>query len=234
MPQPTSVPDILPVLSRGRHRNPRRGACFMELASFLAGEKWSDHPSCTHPLLAEVARNANDRTSDTGRPLLAPLIPSVIGLVVDDPRADARIALHCALTALPVAAYGRQRALAVAVLACVRQLTALDDPEAAARRAQAWQAIEAVPDAGRWAVTFAARTGLDQQDPSSRHFRRRSAPSIVTLAARSIAEAAVPSHDALLRVMLEGAIAECAALQPREVPYAVDSERWRAALALTR
>jgi hypothetical protein len=57
----TSSPDLLPVLSRGKHRNPRRGACFMELASFLAGERWSDHPSCTHPLLAEVARNVNDR-----------------------------------------------------------------------------------------------------------------------------------------------------------------------------
>src|SRR3954451_19465820 len=35
------VPDMMPVLSRGRHRNPRKGACFMELASFVAGERWS-------------------------------------------------------------------------------------------------------------------------------------------------------------------------------------------------
>ena len=46
------LPDLLPVLSRGKHRNPRKGACFMELASYLAGERWSDHPACTHPLLA--------------------------------------------------------------------------------------------------------------------------------------------------------------------------------------
>ncbi|WP_344829386.1 hypothetical protein [Nonomuraea dietziae] len=44
--------DHMPILSRGRHRNPRKGACFMELASYLAGERWSDHPACTHPLLA--------------------------------------------------------------------------------------------------------------------------------------------------------------------------------------
>jgi hypothetical protein len=50
------LPDMLPVLSRGKHRNPRKGACFMELASYLAGERWSDHPACTHPLLASVAR----------------------------------------------------------------------------------------------------------------------------------------------------------------------------------
>ena len=42
----------VPVLSRGKHRNPRKGACFMEFASYLAGEPWSDHPACTHPLLA--------------------------------------------------------------------------------------------------------------------------------------------------------------------------------------
>jgi hypothetical protein len=37
-------PDLFPILSPGKHRNPRSGACFMELASLLAGERWSDHP----------------------------------------------------------------------------------------------------------------------------------------------------------------------------------------------
>ncbi|MDX6241462.1 MAG: hypothetical protein QOG10_6286, partial [Kribbellaceae bacterium] len=69
----------VPVLSRGKHRNPRKGACFMEFASYLAGEPWSDHPACTHPLLAGVARDVNDCTTDAGRSRLAPLIPSVIG-----------------------------------------------------------------------------------------------------------------------------------------------------------
>ena len=73
-------PGIMPVLSRGKHRNPRRGACFMEFASFLAGERWSDHPACTHPSLAALARLVNDWTSDTNRPRLAHLVPSVIGL----------------------------------------------------------------------------------------------------------------------------------------------------------
>ena len=54
------LPQLLPVLSRGKHRNPRKGACFMELASFLAGERWSDHPACTHPLLAALARHGLD------------------------------------------------------------------------------------------------------------------------------------------------------------------------------
>ena len=69
------TPDLMPVLSRGKHRHPRKGACFMELASYLAGEKWSDHPDCTHPLLAALARDVNDHVSDGARSRLAPLIP---------------------------------------------------------------------------------------------------------------------------------------------------------------
>jgi hypothetical protein len=120
------VPDILPVLSRGKHRNARKGACFMELASYLAGERWSDHPACTHSLLASVARLVNDHTSDEGRPLLAELIPSVIGLTGDDLHIDALIALRCATIALPVAAADRQRVLAVSVLVCETVLAQLD------------------------------------------------------------------------------------------------------------
>ena len=64
MPEPVvSAPEMLPLLSRGRHRNPRKGACFMEMASVLAGERWSDHPKCTHPLRGNLARLVNDHTT---------------------------------------------------------------------------------------------------------------------------------------------------------------------------
>lgn len=230
----TSTPDLLPVLSRGKHRNPRRGACFMELASFLAGERWSDHPACTHALLAEVARNVNDRTSDADRPQLAPLIPSVVGLTTDDVRADARIALHCALVALPVAPQARQRSLAVAVQACLRQAEAHGDGDAGGLRERAERLLEQVPDAARWAAVFAARAGLDEQDSSRQRFRRHSGPGIVNLATRSISEAAVPSQDRLLRTVLAGAIETCRALQPVREPVPVDPQRQREAWALTR
>jgi hypothetical protein len=229
----TSTPDLLPVLSRGKHRNPRRGACFMELASFLAGERWSDHPSCTHPLLAEVARNVNDRTSDAERPLLAPLIPSVVGLTTDDVRADARIALHCALVALPVAPQSRQRSLAVAVQACLRQAEAHADADAGGLRDHADRLLAEAPDAARWAVAFAARAGLDEQDSSRQRFRRHSGPGIVSLATRAVSEAAVPSQDRLLRSALEGAIEVCRALQPAPARLP-DPQRQQEAWALTR
>jgi len=105
-------PELIPILSRGKHRSPRQGACFMELVSFLAGERWSDHPACTHPLLAAVARDVNDYTSNAGRPRLAELIPSVIGLTGEDLHIDARIALVCAQRALPVVAAERQQTMA--------------------------------------------------------------------------------------------------------------------------
>jgi hypothetical protein len=88
------LPDLLPVLLARNAPQPRKGACFMELASYLDGERWSDHPACTHPLLTSVARLVNDHTSDQGRPSLAELIPSVIGLTGDDLHIDALITLR--------------------------------------------------------------------------------------------------------------------------------------------
>src|SRR3954470_8151028 len=117
------APDMMPVLSRGKHRSPKKGACFMELSSFLAGEPWSDHPSCTHPLLASLARDVNDHVGDTARSRLAPLIPTVIGLDGNgDPRVEPWIAREAALAALPVTAQERQGVAAVGLLRCERVL----------------------------------------------------------------------------------------------------------------
>ena len=117
----------------------------MEMASYLAGERWSDHPRCTHPLLASVARLVNDRTSDSNRWRLVGLIPSVIGLTTKDPRADVRIALRCATAALPIASGERQNALAVSVLAADRTLATLEGRPTDRLSAASAQAMETVP-----------------------------------------------------------------------------------------
>src|SRR4029453_10309206 len=109
-------PDLFPILSPGKHRNPRAGACFMELASLLAGERWSDHPACTHPLLAALARHLNAHPPDTGRQRLTPLVPSVIGLTGANLHIDARIALRSATMALPVVGADRKRVMAASGL----------------------------------------------------------------------------------------------------------------------
>ncbi|HEY4792359.1 MAG TPA: hypothetical protein VIJ05_13715, partial [Actinomycetes bacterium] len=170
-------PELLPILSRGKHRNPRKGACFMEFASLLAGEPWSDHPACTHPLLAAVARHVNDYTSDAGRARLAELIPSVIGLTGEDLHIDARIALGSARLALPVVAAERQGVLAVAVLSCERVLAELDGRPVGDLEDQSRSALAQVPHAARWADRFigAGPTRVF----SAKRFRQQAAPTIV-------------------------------------------------------
>ena len=156
-------PELIPILSRGKHRSPRQGACFMELVSFLAGERWSDHPACTHPLLAAVARDVNDYTSNAGRPRLAELIPSVIGLTGEDLHIDARIALVCAQRALPVVAAERQQTMAVSVLACERVLAALDGRPEAGSRSRAGR---------RWRKLRTRRSGRAASPATTRSRRR--------------------------------------------------------------
>jgi hypothetical protein len=223
-------PELMPVLSRGKHRNPRKGACFMELASFLAGERWSDHPSCTHPLLAAVARDVNDHTSDAGRHRLASLIPSVIGLTSDDPHVDARIALHCAITALPVVSAERQRVMAVAVLACDQVLADLDGRPAGKLAAQSRTALAQVPDAARWAERFTGGLSVSVQT-----FRRHAAPNIVATAVRGVAQACVSEPDEMLHDLLVGAIEVCAAWVHRDAAAGpgIEATAWAAACQLT-
>jgi hypothetical protein len=48
------------VLGKGRHDSPDRGACVMELASMLAGERFSDHPDSVCPVIAGFLRGYND------------------------------------------------------------------------------------------------------------------------------------------------------------------------------
>jgi hypothetical protein len=178
----------------------------MELASYLAGERWSDHPACTHPLLAAVARDVNDYTSDAGRGRLAVLIPSVIGLTGDDLHLDARIALDCARMALPVVAAGRQQVMAVSVLACERVLAALDGRPAGWLEEPSRLALAQVPHAAQWACGFTRDSPIPAEA-----FRRRCAPDMVHAAVEGIALACVPEPDELLRDLLAGAIGVCAA-----------------------
>jgi len=221
---------MLPILSRGKHRNPRKGACFMELASFLAGERWSDHPACTHPLLATVARLVNDYTSDAERYRLAELIPSVIGLTSDDLRVDARITLRCATTALPVVAAGRQRVMAVSVLVCDRVLADLGGRSAGALEEQSRQALAKAPHAAQWAEHFVRGIPI-----SMKAFRRYAAPSTVSDAVEGIAQACVPERDAMLRDLLRSVIDDCSATIARaDAPLtAFDSTEWAAACRIT-
>jgi hypothetical protein len=216
------TPDLMPVLSRGKHRTARKGACFMELASFLAGERWSDHPSCTHPLVASVARMVNDSTSDDARQQLAGLIPSVIGTGRDDPRWDARIARRAALTALPIASAERQRVLAVGILGCERALAELEKRPLDDVSTESQDALADVPDAHRWAVRFS-----HEQHVPLKRFLGSAAPAIVRIAVIAIANTWIVDRDTALRDLLERVIAEVDGLAADDASDAVPDRQRR-------
>src|SRR3954451_11138101 len=117
--QMTFVPEFMPMLSPGKHRSPRSGGCFMEIASFLAGDRWSDHPKCVDPALAELCRCVNDVMPDSARSRLSLMIPSVIGTGGRNGADRVRIAAHvvreCTLVGLPLVNV-KTRPLACALL----------------------------------------------------------------------------------------------------------------------
>src|SRR6478735_9580425 len=123
------IPDGLPVLARGKHRTPRSGACFMEMASVLAGEKWSDQPQCTHPLLAGLARLVNDSISDAGRRGLVEHIPSVVGVRGGGLGWEVSLVAAVAVEAILDVPEERQRALAGGLLRCEELAVALGPDE---------------------------------------------------------------------------------------------------------
>lgn len=168
----------------------------MELASYLAGEKWSDAPACTDPTLAALARMVNDATSDQARPLLAPHVPAVIGMRDLPDTFAGDLALLCAAHALPVCAVMHQHALSVGVLRL------LSHPEASASqelRSRAGAALAQVPDAERWARGLITRVGRPRR-------WRSPAVAVVEVSAQGLGTACVPDTDQRLRALLVEAI----------------------------
>jgi hypothetical protein len=66
-------------LARGSHEGPEDGACVMELASYLAGEEWSDEPECVSPVIGSFLRMWNDDLDDAARQALEPYAARVLG-----------------------------------------------------------------------------------------------------------------------------------------------------------
>jgi len=190
----------MPQLSRGRHRSPKTGACFMEFASYLAGEPWSDAPQCTDPMLAHLARSVNDQLSDARRGELAPDIPRVVGLRGDHRVLAPVVALRAAATALPVVAAGRQQALAVALLSLPRLVP---DDVAPGLRVDIDAALASAPHATAWAEKHVRTQPIRERD-----LRRGASAVAVQLATSGILEACVDDPESLLVGLLREAISD--------------------------
>ena len=66
-------------IRRGKHASPDRGACVVELASMLSGERFSDHPPTVCPVIAGFLRGYNDLMPEQDLPELYPIAARVVG-----------------------------------------------------------------------------------------------------------------------------------------------------------
>ena len=197
------IPDSLPLLSPGRHRRRRHGVCLMEFTSIVAGEAFSDHPRCTDPALAAVARAVNDYSSDRARQRLAVLAADLSAARRVDPGTGYAVARRCLLSALPYADAGRRRVLAVGLLGLDR---------AARDLSRGWRPDFVDVDTELGLMPYdgdlvAAAAFLAAQRVRPADYVRRGLPLAIETAVATIAERA-PAADDLLRGLLTDCLAD--------------------------
>jgi hypothetical protein len=66
-------------LGVGKHNDPSEGVCVMELASMIAGERFTDHPRSVCPVIAAFLRTYNDAVDDPRRQDLYRLAALAVG-----------------------------------------------------------------------------------------------------------------------------------------------------------
>jgi hypothetical protein len=81
-------------LSRGKHQGAEHGACVMELASMLAGERFTDRPGAVCPVVASFLRSYNDAVDDERRQDLYAYAALAVGTLAD-PQTQARRIARC-------------------------------------------------------------------------------------------------------------------------------------------
>jgi hypothetical protein len=181
----------------------------MEFASFLAGERWSDHPACTHPLLGQLARQVNDLIGDSGRQQLVPLIPLVVGRRGDD-RTSLALPVAVAAGAILDVPEATQRVLA-AGLVSAEQVCEEAGPDLAAIGREARAALDLVPGAVAWVKRLPAPPRV-----TPRIFTDRCAPTMIRATVDGIVASGNPDLNARLQALLEVAIAACPAPKPMD------------------
>jgi hypothetical protein len=175
----------------------------MEIASLLAGERWSDHPACTHPVLAAVARCVNDAVTDAGRQSLVPLIPSVINASGTDPRIAPSLVLLCTRAALRSASSAHRGDLAASRQAADRRLARYDEMARA-------ELADAAADGSRRGVFAGLCRRWEQLGHawSEKAYLRVDAPIAVHHAVTALAPRPRPQNDTALHQLLVDCIAE--------------------------
>jgi hypothetical protein len=194
----STVRGSMPVLARGRHRRPARGACLMEYVSVLAGERFSDAPACTDPVLAAVARAVNDYSGDASRQRLAVMASDLTSARPTSVDAQQAMARRCLLTAIRYAVGDRRRVLIVAVLGLERaaagQTRGFDDGVVGLDTELAL--LGCASDAA------VARDQVAVLPVSVGQHRRQGIATAIELAAATIAQEATDSDDVLYDLLV--------------------------------
>ncbi len=194
------------VLRSGAHTSPSDGVSLMEAVSALAGEPWSNSPSCTSPVIAAYARSLNDWLLDDERQRLKVYIPRLVGTA--EPDLEVRRAFACADAAVRV--FARLAFTAAGLVEEAAELSALapvDRESAESTRSAAQSAESAARSAASssaWSATESMRLAAESA---------RSAALSVSSAARSAASSSGSAAESAARLAARSAESAQAAVR---------------------
>jgi len=178
------------VLRSGTHTSPSDGVSLMEAVSALAGEAWSNSPSCTSPVIAAYARSLNDWLPNDARQRLKAYVPRLVGTA--EPDLELRRAFACADAAVRVFA---PLALAAAGLVeeatKLRALAPVDRESAESARLAALSAESAARSAASlspWSTAESMRSAAESARSAARSAASAALPESAQAAARWAAE----------------------------------------------
>ncbi|GAA4907598.1 hypothetical protein EV188_107145 [Actinomycetospora succinea] len=136
------LPDGEPVrLDPGNHDDPGAGRCLMEHVSVLAGEPFRAWPRCTHPAVAALATQVNDRCSPEGRAALLGRAEALARADSDDPALTWRLVALTAEATLVTRPYDRGATRRLARARRSRRLWGTALPGPLARRLPRWALV---------------------------------------------------------------------------------------------
>ena len=153
-------------LRHGSHPSPARGACVIELASMLAGERFSDHPRAVCPVLAGFLRSYNDLMPEEQLGELYPCAAMVVGTA-----SSASVRRQRARRLLTWAGRPARRSLVLrvgpwdpTVLPAARRAVQLDP---AVRRTRVMELLEELAAMGRHSAVPAAPVARGERESAS-------------------------------------------------------------------
>ena len=193
------------VLRSGTHTSSSDGVSVMEAVSALAGEPWSNSPSCTSPVIAAYARSLNDWLPDDARQRLKVYIPRLVGTA--EPELELRRAFACADAAVRVfAPLAFAAAGLVEEVAKLGALAPVDRESAESARSAAESAELAARSAAAssaWSAALSMRSAAESARSAALSARSaarsaesaESAPAAAQAAAESAARLAARSAE---------------------------------------